>query len=41
MTVVVTDHDVLDYEKILKNSKIILDARGRYAFDKSSKIIQI
>ncbi len=40
-TVLVTDHDNLDYKKILKYSKLIIDTRGRYAFYDSSKIIQV
>ena len=41
LTVIVTDHDILNYSKVLKYSNLILDARGRYAFNKSDKIIQI
>ncbi len=41
LTVIVTDHDILNYSKIFKHSNLILDARGRYAFNKSDKIIQI
>ena len=41
MAIILTDHDKFDYKKVLQNSKIILDTRGRYAFNKSKKIIQI
>ena len=30
ITVLMTDHDIFDYKMILKNSKMILDCRGRY-----------
>jgi UDP-N-acetyl-D-glucosamine dehydrogenase len=38
---IITDHDNFDYSKILKYSKRIFDARGRYAFNRSKKIIQV
>jgi UDP-N-acetyl-D-glucosamine dehydrogenase len=38
--IVCTDHDIYDYEKILKNSKIIIDIRNRYKI-KNKKIIKI
>ncbi len=41
MSVIVTDHDNLNYSKILKYSNLLLDSRGRYAFNKSEKIIQV
>ncbi len=31
ITVLMTDHDIFDYKMILKNSKMILDCRGRYS----------
>ncbi len=31
ITVIMTDHDNFDYKMILKNSKMILDCRGRYS----------
>ena len=38
--IVCTDHDIYDYKKILKNSKIIIDLRNRYKI-KNKKIIKI
>ena len=35
-----TDHDIYDYKKILKNSKIIVDLRNRYKIE-NKKIIKI
>ena len=29
-----TDHDKFNYKAIYKNSKLIIDCRGRYAVDK-------
>ena len=40
LTTIITDHDNLNYLKILKYSNLILDTRGRYAFIKSKKVIQ-
>ena len=37
-TLLLTDHDIFDYEKIYKESKIIIDTRGKYRNKKSSKI---
>ena len=34
-----TDHDIFDYNLIYKNSKIIIDTRGRYNLEKE-KIIR-
>jgi len=36
--VLITDHDIFDYELIQKNSKIIVDTRGR--FNKNKNIIK-
>ncbi len=40
-TVIVTDHDNFEYEKIYKYSKIIFDARGRFQKKPQKKIYQI
>tara|TARA_B110000211_G_scaffold225711_1_gene278325 strand:- start:7081 stop:8370 length:1290 start_codon:yes stop_codon:yes gene_type:complete len=40
LTAIITDHDNLNYLKILKYSNLILDTRGRYTFIKSKKVIQ-
>lgn len=37
-TLLLTDHDIIDYKKIHKESKIIIDTRGKYREIKSSKI---
>jgi UDP-N-acetyl-D-glucosamine dehydrogenase len=39
--IIVTDHDILDYEKIRKNSKLIVDCRGRYHKNKDDNIIKL
>jgi UDP-N-acetyl-D-glucosamine dehydrogenase len=39
--IIVTDHDILDYEKIYKNSKLIVDCRGRYHKKKNDNIIKL
>ena len=39
--VIVTDHDNLNYDKILKHSKLIIDTRGRFKNKKSKKIYSI
>lgn len=39
VTVLMTDHDIFDYDLIYKNSKIIIDTRGRYNSDED-KIIR-
>ncbi len=39
--IIVTDHDILDYEKIYKNSKLIVDCRGRYHKNKNDNIIKL
>ena len=31
LVIIVTDHDVFDYDLILKSSKCIVDTRGRYS----------
>ncbi len=41
MVILLTDHDKFDYKRILSNSNMIIDTRGRYAFEKSKKIVQI
>ncbi len=41
ISLLVTDHDWFDYKKILKNSNLILDCRGKFAFSKNPKIIQV
>ena len=30
LAIIVTDHDIIDYDFIYKNSKCIVDTRGRY-----------
>lgn len=40
-TIIVTDHDNFEYDKILKYSKIIFDARGRFKKKNQKKIFQI
>ena len=40
LTAIITDHDNLNYLKILKYSNLVLDTRGRYTFIKSKKVIQ-
>ena len=41
LIILITDHDKFNYKAINKNSQMILDCRGRYAFNISEKIIQI
>ena len=41
IVLIVTDHDKIDYNLILKNSKKILDTRGKYYKVNSKKIISI
>ena len=38
VVVLITDHDIFDYELIQKNAKIIVDTRGR--FNKNKNIIK-
>jgi UDP-N-acetyl-D-glucosamine dehydrogenase len=38
LVIIVTDHDIIDYDFIYKNSKCIVDTRGRYGF--SEKVIK-
>ncbi len=40
LVVIVTDHDDLNYEQILNNSKAIIDCRGRFYNIEDTKIIQ-
>tara|TARA_B110000008_G_C16522067_1_gene384557 strand:- start:171 stop:569 length:399 start_codon:yes stop_codon:yes gene_type:complete len=40
LVAILTDHDKLDYKKILKYSKIVLDCRGRFFNVNDKKIIQ-
>ena len=40
MVILGTDHDYLDYAKILKNSNILIDLRNRYKFE-NKKIIKL
>ena len=40
LVAILTDHDNLDYEKILKHSKKILDCRGRFFNVSDKKVIQ-
>ena len=35
---IVTDHDTINYDKLIKYSKIIIDTRGRLKNKKSKKI---
>ena len=39
--IILTDHDILNYDLILKNSKIIFDTRGAYESIKNKKIIKL
>ena len=39
--VILTDHDVLNYNLILKNSKIIFDTRGVYESTTNKKIVKL
>ncbi|MCL2484825.1 MAG: nucleotide sugar dehydrogenase [Endomicrobia bacterium] len=39
--VVVTDHTCIDYDKVLKDSKIIVDSRNVFKNSKSNKIVRI
>ena len=39
LVVISTDHDNINYDKVLKNSKLILDVRGKY-LTKNKKIIK-
>lgn len=41
IVLIVTDHDCINYSFILKNSKMIIDTRGKFYQIKSSKIISI
>ena len=41
ITLIVTDHDVINYNLLLKNSKIIIDTRGKFFNKSSDKIISI
>ena len=38
LTVLITDHDLYDYEKIYKHSKLIIDTRSVYSKDKKKVI---
>ena len=38
LTVLITDHDLYDYEKIYKHSKLIIDTRSVYFEDKEKVI---
>jgi UDP-N-acetyl-D-glucosamine dehydrogenase len=40
LVAILTDHDILDYKKIFKYSKIILDCRGRFFNVNDKKVIQ-
>ncbi len=40
VVIICSDHDFYNYEKILKNSNLVIDARNRYKFD-HPKIIKI
>jgi len=40
LVAIVTDHDILNYKKILKNSKAIIDCRGRFFDVENNKITQ-
>ena len=39
LVAILTDHDKLNYEKILKYSNLIIDCRGRYHNIENKKII--
>ena len=40
LVAILTDHDKLDYKKILKYSKLIIDCRGRFSNVEDKKVIQ-
>ena len=43
-SIIVTDHDIINFDKIYKNSKIIFDCRNRYKIKlnkKDNKVIQL
>ena len=41
ITLLITDHDNLDYRYLRKNSEIIFDCRGRYKNNFDNRIIQV
>ncbi len=41
ITLLITDHDNLDYRYLRNNSEIIFDCRGRYKYNLDSRIIQV
>ena len=41
IVLIVTDHDCINYSLILKNSKMIVDTRGKFYKIKLSKIISV
>ncbi len=41
IVLIITDHDCINYNFILKNSKMIIDTRGKYYKNISSKIISL
>ncbi len=40
LVAIITDHDVLNYKKILKHSKMIIDCRGKFFNINNKKVIQ-
>lgn len=38
--VIMTDHDYINYDEILKNAKLVIDTRGRFRNVKSEKLIR-
>ena len=41
LVVLITDHDLIDYSKLQKYSKLILDTRGVYKYGQFSNVISI
>lgn len=39
--IILTDHDVFDYDQILRLSKIVVDTRGRYNSIQSKKVLRL
>ncbi len=40
-TLILTDHDKIDYNLVIKSSKMIFDTRGVYKFKKNKKIVKL
>lgn len=41
LVLIITDHDIIDYDLILKNAKKIIDTRGKYFKENSKKVISL